>query len=138
MRDTLEFTLDVCLLAFLSGEKYEYETLYTCRESSTNQLFFAKQTQFTNCPNRRNYLYNNELCNFYQSDKSQKQTQTNPIQSQNKPNSNPIAERAKMNINVLVTKEYENKTAFRRIKNKANSNPISKNFEGLDNNLNSC
>ena len=27
--------------------------LYICREPSTNQLFYAKQTQFTGCPNER-------------------------------------------------------------------------------------
>ncbi len=52
--------------------------------------FYAKQTQFTKCPNKLNLFNNNELYNFCQSDKSQKQTQSNPIQSQYKPNSNPI------------------------------------------------
>ncbi len=51
--------------------------------------FYAKQTQFTKCPNRLNYLYNNELCDFYQSDKSQKQTQFKPNQTQFKPISRP-------------------------------------------------
>ncbi len=41
--------------------------------------FYAKQTQLTNCPNRLNYIYNNELCKYWQSDESQKQSQSNPI-----------------------------------------------------------
>ncbi len=41
--------------------------------------FYAKQSQLTKCPNRRKLIYNNELCKYYQSDESQKQTQTNPI-----------------------------------------------------------
>jgi hypothetical protein len=32
--------------------------LYNCKESSTNQLFYAKQTQFAESPNERN-LFNN-------------------------------------------------------------------------------
>ncbi len=42
----------------------------------------------------------------------------------NKPNSNPIYERAKMNVNLLATKEYENKTALRPKK----TNPIKANL----------
>jgi len=56
--------------------------LYTCRESSTNQLFYAKQTQFTKCPNELNLFINNELCSIYLSDESQKQTQFKPKQTQ--------------------------------------------------------
>jgi len=41
-----------------------------------------------------------------------------PNQTQFKANSNPIAERLKMSINIYHTKEYNNKTAFRREKNK--------------------
>ena len=48
-----------------------------CRLSSVF-CFYAKQTQFTNCPNERKLIYNNELCNFYQSDESQKQSQFKP------------------------------------------------------------
>jgi hypothetical protein len=48
--------------------------------------FYDKQTQFTKCPNERKLIYNNELHNYYQSDKSQKQTQYKPNQSQFWPN----------------------------------------------------
>ncbi len=41
---------------------------------------------------------------------------------QNKPN----FQKAKMNVSIYYTKLYENETAFRRGKNKPNSNPISK------------
>ena len=39
---------------------------------------------------------------------------------QNKPN----FQKAKMNVNIYYTKVYKNETAFRRVKNKPNSNPI--------------
>ena len=118
-----------------------------CRLSSVF-CFYAKQTQFTNCPNELNLFINNELCNFYQSGSSQNQTQfkpnSNPIkanQSQNKPNSNPIAQRPKMNANIYDTKVYSNKTVFRRKINKAKQTQFKPNFEGftgLDNNLRKC
>ncbi len=62
-----------------------FSSLYTNLCSTTvenvRQItpFYAKQTQLTKCPNRRKLIYNNELCKYYQSDESQKQTQTNPI-----------------------------------------------------------
>jgi len=40
---------------------------------------------------------------------------------QNKPN----LQEAQMNVNIDYTKAYNNETAFRREKNKPNSNPIS-------------
>jgi hypothetical protein len=46
---------------------------------------YAKQTQFTKCPNEHKLIYNNELCNFCQSDESQKQSQTNPIKAKTNP-----------------------------------------------------
>jgi hypothetical protein len=53
------------------------------------------------------------------------------IRAKNKPNSkpikpktNPIAKRPEMNVTNCYTKKYRNKTAFRRNKNKPNSNPI--------------
>ncbi len=48
-------------------------------------LYFNKQTQLTKCPNRLKLFYNNELCKYYQSDESQKQSQTNPIKAKTKP-----------------------------------------------------
>jgi len=47
---------------------------------------------------------------------------TKPIQSQTK----PISKNAKMNANYFVQRDYEQKMAFFRQKNKANSKPISK------------
>jgi len=44
---------------------------------------------------------------------------------QNKPN----FRKAKMNVNIYHTKIYQNETAFRRVKNKPNSNPIKPNLK---------
>jgi len=52
---------------------------------------------------------------------------------QNKPN----LRKAKMNINTYYTKAYNNKTAFRRGKNKPNSNPNKPNFRKAKMNVNS-
>jgi len=87
--------------------------------------FYAKQTQFTNCPIEHNYLYNNDICNFYQSDKSQKQ-------SQNKPNSKPIQTQfpkgQKMNVRNAITMNYKDfiplTGAQKQSQNKPNSKPI--------------
>src|SRR4030043_2461476 len=53
--------------------------LYNCRERTTNQPFFAKQTQFSGCPNERNLLSNNELRTMNYEQRTQKQTQSKPI-----------------------------------------------------------
>jgi hypothetical protein len=53
--------------------------------------FYNKQTQFTKCPNERKLIYNNELHNYYQSDKSQKQSQFKPNSNPNKANFGPIS-----------------------------------------------
>ncbi len=71
-------------------------------------LCFNKQSQLTKCPNRLKLFYNNELCKYYQSDESQKQTQTKPI----KPNSNPIAERVKNDAKCAYTKDYEENRGY--------------------------
>jgi len=44
---------------------------------------------------------------------------------QNKPN----FQDAQMNVNIYYTKAYNNETAFRRRKNKPNSNPISSKYK---------
>ncbi len=49
---------------------------------------------------------------------------TNPIQSQYKAKTNPIPEMSKMNVTSILTKVYENETAFRLRQNKPNTNPI--------------
>ena len=51
---------------------------------------------------------------------------------QNKPN----FQKAKMNVNIYYTKVYNNETAFRRGKNKPNSNPIKANFQKAQMNVN--
>jgi len=52
---------------------------------------------------------------------------------QNKPN----FRKAKMNVNIYYTKTYNNETAFRRRKNKPNSNPIKPNLRKAQMNVNS-
>jgi hypothetical protein len=52
---------------------------------------------------------------------------------QNKPN----FRKSQMNVNIYNTTDYENETAFRRGKNKPNSNPIKPNFQKAQMNANS-
>jgi len=52
---------------------------------------------------------------------------------QNKPN----FQDAQMNVNIYYTKTYNNETAFRRVKNKPNSNPIKPNFRNAQMNVSS-
>jgi hypothetical protein len=58
-----------------------YKALYNCRESSTNQPFYAKQTQSQVRSNQRKLFYNKQICESGHLVKSEKQTQTNPILS---------------------------------------------------------
>ena len=53
---------------------------------------------------------------------------------QNKPNS-PIVQ---MNASLFITMNYTFFISLTEVKNKPNSNPISKNFDTLDNSLFSC
>jgi len=60
----------------------------------TKKPFYAKQTQFAECSNKHKHCYNNGLCQYTPPQPLQKQSQTNPIQTQFKPNqsqSNPIS-----------------------------------------------
>ncbi len=78
--------------------------LYICRERSTNQPFYAKQTQF---PKK-----SNDVCSFYTKDYENKSDWTI---GENKPNSNPIKpnfQKAKMNVNLTLTKDYRKKDDF--------------------------
>ncbi len=78
--------------------------LYICRESSTNQPFYAKQTQF---PKK-----SNDVSFFYTMDYENKHNWTI---GQSKPNSNPIKpnlRKAKMNVNLTLTKDYRKKDDF--------------------------
>ena len=52
---------------------------------------------------------------------------------QNKPN----FQKAKMSVSIYYTKVYKNETAFRRGKNKPNSNPNKPNFQKAQMNVNS-
>ncbi len=78
--------------------------LYICRESSTNQPFYAKQTQF---PKK-----SNDVSFFYTMDYENKRNWTI---GQSKPNSNPIKpnlQKAKMNVNLYVIEGYRKKDDF--------------------------
>ncbi len=92
--------------------------LYTCRESSTNQLLFMQ-----NKPNlvRLRRIANSVCTMNYEI--------FLPLAGQkNKPNSNPTKpnfQKAKMNINSFITRDYRKNDDFEVRINKPNSNPIS-------------
>jgi len=71
--------------------------------------FYAKQTQFAECSNERNFCHNNGLCQYTPSQSLQKQ-------SQNKAK----FRKAKMKLNFYSTKDYENKRLCRFGQNKPN------------------
>jgi 4-diphosphocytidyl-2-C-methyl-D-erythritol kinase len=96
--------------------------------------FYAKQTQFTACPNRRKCCSNNGLSKYSTLPKPKKQTQfrthhlpttKESINMQNKPN----LRKAKTNLTSCGHKDYENMRVREPRKNKPNhtqSKPISK------------
>jgi len=91
--------------------------LYICREPSTNQPFYAKQTQFLKSQMNVTSLLTSDYEN-----------NSNWTLGQNKPNSNPIKpnlQKAKMNVNLTLTKDYRKKDDFAVRINKPNSNQIS-------------
>jgi len=69
----------LCVFAAKSRTLHLSNSLYTCRESSTNQTFYAKQTQSPKPQNHRNILYHKELQKYCVPPDLQKQTQSNPI-----------------------------------------------------------
>ncbi len=78
--------------------------LYICRESSTNQPFYAKQTQFPKKSNDVSFFYTMDYENI-----------SDWTIGQSKPNSNPIkpnCQKAKMNVNLTLTKGYRKKDDF--------------------------
>jgi len=89
--------------------------LYNCRASSTNQPFYAKQSQFSP---------------FF-GPKTRFCPKTNPIQTQNKANSKPIYRTTEMSVYPTLTRVYERngifaarKTKPKQSQFKANSKPI--------------
>ncbi len=90
----------------------------------TKKPFYAKQTQFAECPNTRKLCINNGLCQYTPTQPLQKQSQTNPIQSQFKANQTqfqpPCAEN-KANSNPIFRSFYLTHAAY--------SNPIKPNFK---------
>ncbi len=75
-------------------------------------LCFNKQTQLTKCPNRLKLFYSNELCKYYQSDESQKQSQTNPIKAKTNPIQTQFVERVKNDAKCVFTTDYEEKRRY--------------------------
>ncbi len=87
--------------------------LYTCKESSTNQLLFMQ-----NKPNVKDAQIN---VNSYMKSKYEKLDTW--LSGKNKPNSNPIkpnCRKAKMNVNLTLTKDYRKNDDFLVRINKAN------------------
>ncbi len=79
--------------------------LYTCKESSTNQLLFMQ-----NKPNVKDAQIN---VNSYMNSKYEKLDTW--LSGKNKPNSNPIKpnfKKAKMNVNLYVIEDYRKKDDF--------------------------
>jgi hypothetical protein len=124
--------------------------LYTCRELSTNQPFYAKQTQFQKKSNDvipyNTTAYENK-CNWTLGENKPNSNPNKPNLKRAKMNINSFITRdyrkkedfvvrinkpnlvrrrriPKMNVNLYILKDYENETAFRLQKNKPNSNPI--------------
>ncbi len=94
----------VCLLS---------SALYICRERSTNQPFYAKQTQFPKKSNDVSFFYTMEYEN-----------KSDWTIGQSKPNSNPIkpnSQKAKMNVNLYVIVDYRKNDDFVVRINKPNS-----------------
>ncbi len=86
--------------------------LYICKESSTNQPFYAKQTQFPKSQMNVNTYNTKDYENI-----------SDWTIGQSKPNSNPIKpnlRKAKMNVNSLITKDYRKNDDFLVRINKAN------------------
>jgi hypothetical protein len=90
--------------------------LYICRERSTNQPFYAKQTQFPKGQmNVSIYL------------QTAYENKRNWTIGQSKPNSKPIKpnlQDTQMSVNSILTKVYERNDIFAVPENKPNSNPI--------------
>jgi len=91
--------------------------LYICKESSTKSPFLCKTKPISKSRQRPQTLLHKQLTKKFAPPVTQK---TKPIQSQTK----PISKSAKMNANCLSQRDYKQKLAFFRQKNKANSKPI--------------
>ncbi len=89
--------------------------LYNCRESSTNQLFFNKQSQFRESLNERKYLLYKDLSKFYPAGGAKKQTQFKPNQTQSQKSQNERkigCIHISKKYNVLIRKVLANQTYF--------------------------
>jgi hypothetical protein len=95
--------------------------LYNCRESSTNRPFYAKQTQSQVRPNQRKPFYNKYICEIGHLVKLEKQTQSNPIQTQNKSN----LQNTKNERKYLLYKSLSQKNRFQADNKQTQTNPIS-------------
>ncbi len=70
------------LPAYKAADIYVPIRHYICRGPSTNQLFYAKQSQFPRHPNECKYLFKNGLWNIFPAGGAKNKPNSNPIQTQ--------------------------------------------------------
>jgi len=98
-------------------------TLYNCRDSSTNPLYFNKQTQSQVRQNQRKHLYYKGIRTCGTFGYSDKQTQTNPIKAKTDPIQSQLLQRVKLMQSVYLQRIMKKNTEMGQ-KNKAKTNPI--------------
>jgi hypothetical protein len=98
--------------------------LYNCRGFSTNQTFFAKQTQCQVRSNQRKPFYDKQIRDNGHLVDWKNKPNSNPI----KPKTKPISEMPKMNLNTYPTMVYSNKSAIRQKQNKPNQTQFQTQF----------
>jgi len=107
------------------------EIRFTLRQHQrTKRVNYAKQTQFTECSNKRKHCYNNGLCQYTPPQTPAKQTQSKPIQTQSNPISTPLRRKQtqfKPNSNPIQTQSNPIKPNFNPPAPK--TNPIQTQFK---------
>ena len=105
------------------------QSAYTAQLNAQVRSFYAKQTQFAECSNKRKCCYNKGLCKYptFQTPKKQTQFQTHrprtaqaTINMQNKPN----LLNTKMNLTFCGHHDYGHKIHLRTPPKQTQSNPI--------------
>jgi hypothetical protein len=119
IHNTTEFTPDVSMLAFLSGE------IQSTKHYVRNYQLFMQ--------NKPNVKYaqmnvNSYMKSIYEILDTWLSGKNKPNQTQFKPKTNPISKMPKINVSIYYTKEYSNKTAFRRKQNKPNQSQFQTQF----------
>ncbi len=115
---TMNYKLSTTVLCRLSSVVCPLSSaLYICREPSTNQLFYAKQTQFPK--SQMNVSIYSQM---------EYENKCDWTLGESKPNSNPIKpnlQKAQMNVNSLITKDYRKNDDLAVRKKQTQTNPIS-------------